>query len=92
MIITEFYEETKAIKTFDSSASIEPAQRWRARVDRGGHKNEMCQKIFVRLLSYGNIHVLRKHKGGREGVSQMLTFAYGGARGHTYVIIVWKKR
>ena len=26
----------------------------------------------------GNIHVLRKHKGGREGVSQMLTFAYGG--------------
>ena len=29
----------------------------------------------------GNIHVLRKHKGGREGVSQMLTFAYGGGRG-----------
>ena len=31
----------------------------------------------------GNIHVLRKHKGGREGVSQMLTFAYrgGGAKG-----------
>ena len=32
----------------------------------------------------GNIHVLRNHKGGREGVSQMLTFAYvggGGAKG-----------
>ena len=42
----------------------------------------------------GNIHVLRKHKGGREGVSQMLTFAYeggGGLRGHAYLIIVWKK-
>ena len=43
----------------------------------------------------GNIHVLRKHKGGREGVSQMLTFAYGaqgeGARGHAYIIIIWKK-
>ena len=26
----------------------------------------------------GNIHVLRNHKGGREGVSQMLTIAYGG--------------
>ena len=32
-------------------------------------------------------------KGGREGVSQMLTFAYGGVlRGHAYVIIVWKKK
>ena len=35
-------------------------------------------------------------KGGREGVSQMLTFAYGGGeggglRGHAYVTIVWKK-
>ena len=29
----------------------------------------------------GNIHVLRNHKGGREGVSQMLTFAYVGGRG-----------
>ena len=26
----------------------------------------------------GNIHVLRNHKGGREGVSQMLTFPYRG--------------
>ena len=26
----------------------------------------------------GNIHVLRKQKGGREGVSQMLTIAYRG--------------
>ena len=26
------------------------------------------------------IHV-RKHKGGREGVSQLLTFAYGGVKG-----------
>ena len=49
MIITEFYEETKAIKTFDSSAIIEPAQRWRARVDRVGHKNEMCQIIFCEI-------------------------------------------
>ena len=32
----------------------------------------------------GNIHVLRKQKGGREGVSQMLIIAYmggGGAKG-----------
>ena len=32
----------------------------------------------------GNIHVLRKQKGGREGVSRMLTIAYvggGGAKG-----------
>ena len=46
------------------------------------------------LRHLGNIHVLRKHKGGREGVSQMLMFAYGGGgglRGHAYVIIVWKK-
>ena len=45
-------------------------------------------------IAYGNIHVLRKHKGGREGVSQMLTFAYvggGGLRGHAYVIITWNK-
>ena len=41
-------------------------------------------------IAYGNIHVLRKHKGGREGVSQMLTFAYG-ARGYTYVIKIGKK-
>ena len=40
--------------------------------------------------SKGNIHVLRKHKGGREGVSQMLTIAYvggGGLRDHAYVMI-----
>ena len=29
----------------------------------------------------GNIHVLRNHKGGRRGVSQMLTFAYVGGGG-----------
>ena len=29
-------------------------------------------------FSKGNIHVLRKQKGGREGVSQMLTIAYVG--------------
>ena len=29
----------------------------------------------------GNIHVLRKQKGGREGVSQMLTIAYVGGGG-----------
>ena len=29
-------------------------------------------------LCLGNIHVLRKHKGGRKGVIQMLTFTYGG--------------
>ena len=28
-----------------------------------------------------SIHVLRKHKGGREVVSQMLTFAYRGGGG-----------
>ena len=32
-------------------------------------------RLFI-VICYGNIHVLRKHKGGREGVSQMLTFAY----------------
>ena len=40
----------------------------------------------------GNIHVLRKHKEGGEGVSQMLTFAYvggGGVKGFAYVIIFW---
>ena len=41
---------------------------------------------FRANLAYflGNIHVLRKQKGGREGVSQMLTIAYvggGGAKG-----------
>ena len=51
MIITEFYEETKAIKTFDSSAIIEPAQRWRARVDRVGHKNEMCEMFLSKRAS-----------------------------------------
>ena len=43
-------------------------------------------------LYLGNIHVLRKQKGGREGVSQMLTIAYGGGGGlwdHAYVIIFW---
>ena len=43
-------------------------------------------------ISLGNIHVLRKHKGGREGVSQMLTIAYvggGGAKGsclHNHIL------
>ena len=40
--------------------------------------------IFVTPFHLGNIHVLRKQKGGREGVSQMLTIAYvggGGAKG-----------
>ena len=32
-------------------------------------------------LDLGNIHVLRKHKEGGEGVSQMLTFAYVGGGG-----------
>ena len=42
------------------------------------------------MFSLGNIHVLRKHKEGGEGVSQMLTFAYvggGGVKGFAYVII-----
>ena len=46
------------------------------------------------MFFLGNIHVLRNHKGGREGVSQMLTIAYVGGeglRGHAYVIIIWKK-
>ena len=29
----------------------------------------------------GNIHVLHKHKEGREGVSEMLMFAYRGGKG-----------
>ena len=36
------------------------------------------------ISALGNIHVLRKQNGGREGVSQMLTIAYvggGGAKG-----------
>ena len=42
-------------------------------------KLHFVPKIWVSVFFYiGNIHVLRKHKGGREGVSQMLTFAYGG--------------
>ena len=44
------------------------------------------------MLTYfilGNIHVLRKHKEGVEGVSQMLTFAYVGVKGFAYVIIFW---
>ena len=37
---------------------------------------------FTAYFYLGNIHVLRKHKGGREGVSQMLTIDYkGGGRG-----------
>ena len=36
----------------------------------------------VTRVSTRNYTVLRKHKGGREGVSQMLTFAY--------IIIFWK--
>ena len=28
------------------------------------------------MLGIGNIHILRKHKGGRQGVCQMLTFAH----------------
>ena len=35
-------------------------------------------EMLLHWNSLGNIHVLRKHIGGREGVSQMLTFAYGG--------------
>ena len=35
-----------------------------------GTVNDVTEKYPL-----GNIHVLRKHKGGREGVSQMLTFA-----------------
>ena len=31
---------------------------------------------MITKFSLGNIHVLHNHKGGREGVSQMLTFAY----------------
>ena len=34
-----------------------------------------------KILGLGNIHVLRNHKGGREGVSKMLTFAYAGGGG-----------
>ena len=44
------------------------------------------------MMYLGNIHVLRKHKEGGEGVSQMLTFAYvggGGVKGFAYVIIFW---
>ena len=33
------------------------------------------------IFGLGNIHVLRKQKGGREGVSQMLTIAYVGGWG-----------
>ena len=57
--------------------------------------NKKYNVFFVLRHAQGNIHVLRKHKGGREGVSQMLTFAYkggGGARGHTYIIIIGKKK
>ena len=46
--------------------------------------------FWLMHLTLGNIHVLRKQKGGREGVSQMLTIAYvggGGLGGHAYVII-----
>ena len=39
---------------------------------------QFCSEIKLPL---GNIHVLRKQKGGREGVSQMLTFAYLGGGG-----------
>ena len=44
------------------------------------------------MFSLGNIHVLRKQKGGREGVSQMLTIAYvggGGAKGSCLRNDIW---
>ena len=45
---------------------------------RVGHNKKWTSK----LLLLGNIHVLRKHKGEREGVSQMLTIDdKGGGRG-----------
>ena len=50
--------------------------------------------LIPEINNLGNIHVLRKHKGGREGVSQMLTFAYvggGGVKSHAYVIIFFEK-
>ena len=37
--------------------------------------------VYTFIFEFGNIHVLRNHKGGREGVSQMLTFAYAGGGG-----------
>ena len=37
--------------------------------------------FWLMHLTLGNIHVLRKQKGGREGVSQMLTIAYVGGGG-----------
>ena len=45
--------------------------------------NRIFANSFPRNYSFlkGNIHVLRKHKGGREGVSQMLMFAYVGGCG-----------
>ena len=52
---------------------------------------KVCFKLSGSYFALGNIHVLRKHKGGREGVSQMLMFAYGGVKGHAYVIIAWEK-
>ena len=47
----------------------------------------VCLFVYLRpsyvknVRALGNIHVLRKHKGEGEGVSQMLTFAYGGGKG-----------
>ena len=37
-----------------------------------------CQENILNFINCKgtSMHVLRKHKGGREGVSQMLTFAY----------------
>ena len=51
MIITEFYEETKAIKTFDSSAIIEPAQRWRAKIDWVKSISYFLENIYYMVLS-----------------------------------------
>ena len=54
------------------------------------HRSYLCN-CFTKGTS---MYILRNHKGGREGVSQMLTFAYvrgGGLKGRAYVMIVSKK-
>ena len=70
----------------------------------GGRGSAKCLRLLMRgggghtvlklfLFLFGNIHVLRKHNGGREGVSQMLTFAYvggGGVKTLAYVSIFIK--
>lgn len=55
MIITEFYEETKAIKTFDSSAIIEPAQRWRAKIDWVKPISYFLENTYYMVLSKSSI-------------------------------------